>query len=265
MRSSYLDLDHGQLHFRSNLASSDKHRQLPPLLLLHQSPSDSQMYLALAAELENDFWLIAPDSRGFGMSDALPDGFSLQACAAAIKSLLLHLGVESGYLFGHHTGASVGVQLASANPGLFEKVALCGPTLLSPELQAALPGLGSSFAPAADGSHLEKMWQRMSGKEGDTPASILQREVNCAFAAGESYPQAYAAVAEQPFESQLRSLETPVLVFVGDRDVLYPQLDASYACLQQGSKAVVADAGSYICDRYPAEVASLLRRFFLDG
>ena len=72
MRARYLDLDYGQLHYRSNECSS-----APPLLLLHQSPSDSTMYAELAATLDDQYWVIAPDNPGFGNSDALPDGFSL--------------------------------------------------------------------------------------------------------------------------------------------------------------------------------------------
>lgn len=259
LHRGYIDLDHGQLHYRSS-----ENRDLPVLLLLHQSPSDSRMYEALAAELQDEFWILAPDNPGFGESDPLPAGFSLEACASALIEFLDQLNVSACFLFGHHTGASIAVAMAATTSDRFTAVALCGPTLLSPELQAALPGLADPLPPMEDGSHLQKMWQRMAGKEGDSPPELLLREVMSAFAAGDSYPQAYAAVAVQDFETQLRSLAMPMLVFAGTKDILYGQLDASYACLRQGERREIEGAGSYVCDRHPAQVAALLREFFLE-
>ena len=257
MRGHYLNLDYGQLHYRSNDA-----RAATPLLLLHQSPSDSRMYETLAAELGDNYWIIAPDNPGFGASDSLPGGFNLEACATVLRDLLRHLAIDRCLVFGHHTGASIAVQFASDFPASVQRLALSGPTLLTPELKAALPGLGSAIPGRADGSHLPAMWQRLRAKEADTPRAILQRELSNAFAAGDNYPQAYAAVATQDFEGRLRSLAIPVLVFAGTLDLLYPQLQASYDCLQQGKMATVEAAGSYICERQAAEVAGLLRDFF---
>ena len=257
IRRAIAALEHGQLHYRHCPAPGK-----PVLLLLHQSPSDSRMYLALMEQLAGTFDLLAPDNPGFGQSDGLPGGFTLPGCASALLEWLDGLGIESCYLFGHHTGASIAVQLAHQAPHRCQRLALCGPTLLAPEMQESLPGLAEPFPVDASGSHLQSMWQRMSGKEGDSPAELLLREVTSAFAAGDNYQQAYRAVAEQPFEAQLREIASPVLVFAGTRDILYDRLDASYACLQQGSRAEVEGAGSYVCDRHPEEVAGLLREFF---
>jgi haloalkane dehalogenase len=260
MQRGYVDLDQGQLHYRCS-----DNRDLPALLLLHQSPSDSAMYESLAQELRNEYWLIAPDHPGFGNSDALPNGFSLEGSAAAVIGLLDQLNISRCLLFGHHSGASIAVEMAATYAARFDSVALCGPTLLSPELQAALPGLAAPFPLAADGSHLQSMWQRLSAKEGDSPPELLLREALSAFAAGDSYPQAYTAVAQQDFASRLRSLEMPVLVFAGSEDILFGQLGASYACLKHGTRRVIQGAGSYVCDRHPAQVATLLREFFREN
>ena len=94
---------------------------------------------------------------------------------------------------------------------------------------------------------------------------LLLREALSAFAAGDSYPEAYAAVAQQDFAAQLRSLELPVLVFAGTEDILFGQLEASYACLKHGTVREIQAAGSYVCDRHPARVAALLREFFREN
>jgi haloalkane dehalogenase len=257
MQLSYFATSHGRLHLRSN-----DRRDLPALLLLHQSPSDARMYEALMAELENEFWVLAPDNPGFGCSAPLPNGFDIAGCAAVIDELLQGLGIDSCYLFGHHTGASIAVQLAHDQPERVKKLALSGPPLLDDALRSALPDSARPFPITADGAHLQGMWDRMSAKEGDTPASIIQREVMAAFTAGDSYPQAYAAVIEQDFSGQLATLECSTLVFAGTGDVLYHRLRPAHELLQRGLMHEIEGAGGYVCDRQPAVVAELLRDFF---
>ena len=252
----YINANHGQLHYRSNL-----HRDGTPLLLLHQSPSDSRMYDALMRELDNQYWMIAPDNPGFGNSDPLPGGFDLPGCARAIRDLLDALEIPTTHVFGHHTGATIAVQFTHDYPGRVAKLALCGPTLLSPEFKAALPARAAPFAPEADGSHLVSMWQRMSSKEKSAEPALILREVMSAFASGENYSQAYSAVTDQAFEAQLTALEHAVLVFCGTEDILYDQLEATYRCLRNGQRAEIEGAGSFICDRRPGEVAGLLGEF----
>jgi haloalkane dehalogenase len=256
VHAAYCDLETGQLHYRSN-------RQRPgtPLLLLHQSPSDARMYLRLMAELDAQFWMIAPDNPGFGNSSSLRGGFSLPLCAEAIIELLGQLQIERCHLFGHHTGASIAVQIAAQAPALVEKLVLSGPTLLNPELKAALPAKAQRVTPQVDGSHMLQMWQRTAAKETDAPLALLLRETMAALAAGDNYPQAYAAVIAQDFAAQLAALCCPTLVFAGTEDVLFPQLRPSFELLQQGHMAEISGAGGYVCDRQPGRVAELLTGF----
>ena len=259
IHGDYLTLPHGQLHYRSNTA-----REATPLILLHQTPSDSRMYLELMAELDADYWMIAPDNPGFGSSASLPDGFDLAGCAGVLLDFLRKLDIERCYLLGHHTGASIAVQIATEAPDLVEKLVLGGPTLLSEELKLALPGKSRPFPPAADGAHLQSMWQRINGKEGDLPPALVLRETLAALAAGDNYPQAYAAVIEQDFSAQLAALECATLVFAGTGDILYPQLEASFELLARGTLAEIDGAGGYVCDLQPQRVAALVRDFLAD-
>ncbi len=257
IKRAYADLSHGQLHYR--VAGN---RNKPVLLLLHQSPSSSVMYEQLMSLLGNEFYLLAPDTPGFGMSDPLTGSASVEAYAKIIREFLLQQGVDSTWVFGHHTGASVAVQLAFDAPGLVTKLALSGPTLLSEALKSALPEKAKAFPAQADGSHLLAMWQRMRAKEPDAPLDLTLRETLLGLSVGEAYPEAYDAVIDQAFEAQLRSLDLPVLVFAGDGDPLYPQLDAALSACQQGKKAVLSGARTYACDLFAADIARLLCDFF---
>jgi len=260
VRRGYIDAGYGQLHYRCNGDRGGR----PVLLLLHQSPSDSRMYGKLMDLLDTDFWMLAPDNPGFGNSDPLPGGFTLSACSDAILSLLDQLEIQQCYLFGHHTGASIAAELAAWSPQRIARLAMCGPTLLSPELKQALPSKAAAFPADEEGSHLVGMWGRMSAKEAGAPAELLLREVMSAFSAGDSYAEAYAAVAEQDFDALLSAITMPTLVFAGTEDILYGQLEPSFQCLQQGVKREIPGAASYVCETRPQEVAALLREFFRD-
>lgn len=257
IRRAYCDTAFGQVHYR--VAGSE---QRPTLLLLHQSPSSSVMYEALMNELADDYYLLAPDTPGFGNSDALDGPVTVAAWAEVIKAFLDALGVEHCLVFGHHTGASIAVQMESDNPGVSTAMALSGPTLLSDALKAALPGKATAFPLAEDGRHLLGMWQRMRDKEPNAPLELTLRETLLGLAVGDSYPDAYRAVIEQDFASQINTVACPVLVFAGDGDPLYGQLDAAYALLQQGEKQVLEGARTYACDLYAKPIAAMLNDFF---
>ncbi|WP_372810382.1 alpha/beta fold hydrolase [Litorivivens sp.] len=257
IRRGYCDIDGGQLHYRQ-AGSRDK----LPLLLLHQSPSSSVMYEALMQVLGDDYWLLAPDTPGFGQSDPLSEPVSIVAYARAIQQFLDALEIEQALVFGHHTGASVAVQLAHDHPQQVVALALSGPTLLSDALKNILPEKAKPFPLSADGSHLLSMWQRMRDKEPDAPLALTLRETLLGLAVGEAYPDAYRAVIEQPFGEQLQALTCPVLVFAGDGDPLYGQLDAAYGLLAKGEKQVIQGARTYACDLYANEIGAHLKAFF---
>lgn len=257
IRRAYCDIATGQLHYRY---SGDPGKTT--LLLLHQSPSSSVMYEALMRTLGNDYWLLAPDTPGFGQSDPLNEPVSIVAYARAILQFLKTLNRERILLFGHHTGASVAVQLAYDNPTLVAAMALSGPTLLSDALKAALPGKAEPFSLAEDGSHLLGMWRRMRAKEPDAPLALTLRETLLGLAAGQSYADAYRAVIAQPFGEQLQALDCPVLVFAGDGDPLHGQLDAAHGLLKHGEKREISGASTYVCDLRADHVAASLKDFF---
>jgi len=261
VRRDYLDLASGQLHYRT---AGD--RASPPLLLLHQSPSSSAMYAPLMERLGREFYLVAPDTPGFGNSDALPghaDTIDIADYARVIEAFASALGMTPCAVFGHHTGAAIAVQLAHDYPEAVTAMALSGPTLLSEEQKQTLPDAASPFPVSADGMHLQAMWQRIRGKDPEAPLPLVQREVLSAFASGEAYQDSYRAVTRQDFAGQLQTITCPVLVFAGDQDPLYAAVAPTLERLQHGSSlALPGGERTYVCERQVDVVASALNDFF---
>ncbi|HSG42850.1 MAG TPA: alpha/beta hydrolase [Anaerolineales bacterium] len=253
---SYADTPEGQVHFRQ-LKKADG----IPLVLLHQTASSGMMFEPLMTLLKDDFHTIAPDTPGFGASFSPPNLFTVQYLSDSLHAALTSLGVESCFLFGHHTGSALAVQMAFDHPNFVKKMILSGPPLLS---EAQIKGLKASlkpFALAEDGSHLTHVWERIRKRDESLPLDIVHREVLLTQSAREAAQGAYQAVFDQPFGEQLATLDISILVMAGENDTLRASLEPSHELSQNGEMRVLEGAGPYICDTHPQVVAEILKSF----
>lgn len=96
----------------------------PALMLLHGFPQTHVMWHRVARALENDFFLVMPDLRGYGDSALLPGvpespdhaAHSKRAMAADVVALADHLGLSQFALCGHDRGGRVAHRLALDHP-----------------------------------------------------------------------------------------------------------------------------------------------------
>lgn len=119
MPRGYVTTHLGQMHY----ARDGKGR---PLLLLGASGRSARMFVPLAGLLAADFDVIAPDTPGFGNSDPLPDGATIEDLAAACVELLDALGIDQVDLYGHHSGNKIAVALAVRFPARVRRMILIG-------------------------------------------------------------------------------------------------------------------------------------------
>lgn len=259
MKRGYISLGHGQVHYRE--AGT---RGMPVILWLHQSPSSSEMYEALIVEMGEGYHHLAPDTPGFGQSDGLPD-FTIPRFGDVMAEFLKLKGVTKAHIFGHHTGASVAAALTARYPQLVSKLVLSGPPMLNEEFHKKLPSTAANESLTADGSHLLKLWAKIRSKEPNMPLDISQRELALGFQAMAINKAAYQAVTDHDFASDIRKIEQPTLLLAGDQDPLFSCLDAAYAALQNGSKAIIPGAASYVCEREVPSVVTMLSEFFGEG
>lgn len=268
VRRGYIDisadaasgLSAGQLHYRR--AGTEGR---PAIVLLHQTPSTSQMYELLMQALADEFDLIALDTPGFGGSDLLTDAFSVEKAAEALSAAVASMLSGPCYWFGHHTGAALALQIVHQHPEQAKRLAMSGPCLLNEQLKQRLPQIAANVPMLDDGSHMQTIWARISGKDGEASLALRQRETISGLDAGAAYAAAYASVTQIDTEKQLRALRCPTLVFAGTQDPLYPQLESAYSLLADGQKAEIDGAKTFVCERNVDEVAALLRQFFGGG
>ena len=96
---------------------------LPPLLMLHGFPEYGGAWGDLAAHLQDRFYCIAPDQRGYGQSWA-PDDVSAYATSELVRDMAALIDQIGGPLtvLGHDWGAAVAYGLAMFRPALVDRL-----------------------------------------------------------------------------------------------------------------------------------------------
>jgi pimeloyl-ACP methyl ester carboxylesterase len=116
-----------------------------PVLLVHGLGGTGRTWRHLVATLAETHLVIAPDLPGHGGSDAPAGDYSLGAHAAALRDLLVALGLSTATLVGHSLGGGVAMQFAYQFPERTDRLALVSSgglgAGLTPMLRAAtVPG-----------------------------------------------------------------------------------------------------------------------------
>lgn len=106
------DLPSLRMHWQEHGQQSDE----PAVLLLHGWPQTSACWDELAPLVADGRRLIAPDLRGYGLTDKPTEGYTKRRMAADVVELLDHLGLERVHLVGHDRGARVGHRFAVDHP-----------------------------------------------------------------------------------------------------------------------------------------------------
>lgn len=231
---AYVCVQGRQVHYRSC-------GQGPCVVLLHDSPRSSRLHLATMQFLAQRFTVIALDTPGYGMSDALPLGNPrIEDFAAFLGETLLKLGLERAPLYATHTSAKIALALADAG-GQMARLVLDG--LSMPETLADETFIARymrPFAPDDSGAYLAAEWSRQRDMLrwfpwfATRPESRIAMEAPDAawmsdygidlFSAGPHYSDAYAAAMRYDPAPALARVAVPTLVAARRDDVLHGYL-----------------------------------------
>jgi pimeloyl-ACP methyl ester carboxylesterase len=92
-----------------------------PVLVLHGWPQHWFMWRHQIPALARDYRVIVPDLRGFGWSDAPPDGYEKENMATDVLALMDELGLRRVRLIGHDWGGWIGFILCVRAPERFSR------------------------------------------------------------------------------------------------------------------------------------------------
>jgi pimeloyl-ACP methyl ester carboxylesterase len=245
----YVDTPLGQLHYQQ-VGSGSK-----MIVLLHQVPWFHIYYAhAQAALAEHGMRSIAFDLPGYGLSDRLTIPPDIADYATAIRAGLDELGIDVAMIVGHHTGASVGVEIARQQPQRVACLLLHGVALYTPAEQAArLARPHWDQTPTADGGYLARRSQYLAdivvGSDAARHWSLLSM-----FIAGPTEWYGHHAVFRYDMAESLQNVDVPVSILSNSADLLDFTFDRvrglrpdfSYRRLQsESSNMPFDDAGAW--------------------
>lgn len=237
---AYVDTPEGQVHVHMVDGSE------PAIVFLHQTALSAKTYDPTLRVLDVPNRLIAIDTPGFGGSYDLNGMPLLGWYAEQILATLDRLGVQRFHLFGHHTGASLGIEIAASMPQRVLSLMLAGPVFMTPdERDAFVAGYHEPIAPQRDGSHLLVNWSYAALHNPQCDLVIMQDAVADLLRAWRARPQAYMAVAHHDTAARASQVTAPVLLLTTPGDFFRIGFDRAEALFPD---AQVAETGG---DNFP--------------
>jgi pimeloyl-ACP methyl ester carboxylesterase len=249
IKKGYADTPHGQIHYRCIASNSPNSLSKPVLIFLHKSASSSvSMELLTNHYAALDYDTYAPDMPGFGGSfdpdEATEKTIKEQGTkwycnlyAEIFTTLGIWSKVRGAHLLGHHSGASLALELANLHPEVVRTLNMVGPSIMSIEEQNTMKEklLHAFNKPVVSGAHLLATWQYL-GRNGVTAAGLTteppvsctseelalwQREAIDHIRAWKGRLQIYSAVFSQQTEDVLRGVNCPTMACCAQDDVLW--------------------------------------------
>lgn len=208
----------------------------PPLLMVHQSPRSSKEYEPLMLKWAEHFTCIAPDTPGFGQSDALPGNPEINEYADALIETLDALGIEKCAAYGFHSGGIILVTAVKRHANRFTTLAIGGYAIWTPaEMELFSDKYLPAFHPSQYGEHLAWLWNRILEQSWFFPWFAADDEHRLSVAnddplrvdavvremldAGNAYQAGYGAVLRAPRDIPADDADVPpclISAYTGD-------------------------------------------------
>jgi len=198
-----------------------RHGKGPPLILIHGYPLDHTIWEGVKPYLDENFDLIIPDLRGFGMSETKALRSSIRDYSLDLKVLLDHLKLKKAYFAGHSMGGYVALAFAEEYPEQVAGMALVSSQTLAdtPERQENRLMTAKQVMSDGVGIVVESMTPKLSTDEQvrEFVRQLISRQTSLGIF------NALNAMAGRSDSSELFStFEFPVVIIHGDDDALIP-------------------------------------------
>lgn len=183
-----------------------------PLVLLHGAlmtieGSFGRILPALAATRQ----VIAVEQQAHGRTADIDRPLTYEGMAADTVELLRQIGVKEADVFGYSMGAAIAIEVAVRHPGLVRKLVLASPAYtregMYPEV---FEGIETLTPEAFAGTPFQEEYARTAPNPQDWPVLIEKvKQLDRDF-------QGWTA-------EDIRSIRAPVLVIIGDSDIVRPE------------------------------------------
>ena len=233
------------------------------VLVMHDWLGDHSSYDAVMPCLDGDaFTYVFVDLRGYGQSIALTGEFTVAEIAADCLRLADHLGWTRFHVVGHSMTGMLTQRLAADAPSrIASAIAVCPVSAAGNRLS---PDALAFFASTTENDEaLGRLFKFVTGGLGDKWVSDKVRQ-NRETVAPECRAKYLDMLVTADFVDDVRGIETPYLVIVGDKD---PGLDAAamertfLAWHPNAELHVIPNCGHYPMQECPPYFATVIESF----
>jgi pimeloyl-ACP methyl ester carboxylesterase len=266
-----------------------------PILFLHGFPESHRTWRHVAPALAQDYFVVAPDQRGFAGSDK-PQGVEHYKTERIVEDLIAladALEMERFTLVGHDWGGAVAWLAALRHPDRIKRLVIVNaphPLLFQkslvedPAQRAASQYMNAFRNPAMEQGIAAMGWESFYAKTFGSHADLsrVPEEEKAAYLADWSAPGALTAMLNWYRASEIivpqvgeevaapawtqapfPRLTMPVLVIwaLGDKALLPVQLDGLDALIDDLTLVAVPDAGHFVPWEQPETVTAAIRDF----
>lgn len=268
MQKAFVTLPSGrQVHYRT-LGNG------APLVMLHQSPQNSEALEPAMGVFSEICRCIALDTPGYGLSDPLFEkAKTIGDYAEATMEAIDALGIDRFCLYGVATGSQVGIEIAKRYPGRVHFLLLdANGHLSADERKIILDGYFPEVTPGREGGHLLTYWDMCkqlfvsfpwhSGQQEDRlpldqpPAEVIHTILMRYLDAGEGYASAYRIAFDTEDRAHLDGLDVPTTMMRWEGSAALSMTDALLA-LGLPDCVKVLNAGPSIEKRYAIQLEAL--------
>jgi pimeloyl-ACP methyl ester carboxylesterase len=206
---------------------------------------------------------VAPDTPGYGASDAPPAPPEIIDYAGAMGDLIDAIGLEGPVdLMGYHTGSKIAVELALLRPQQIRRLLLISAPVLSEAEREAMRTHYGQKTPSADGSHLSTLWRSFLHYNlhgGLTIEDIADAFPDMLLGRGTGW-WGHRAAFNHYLDRRLPMVSQPVLIF-NPNDDLWTFTPRAAPYLRNGRIVDLPGWGHGFLDSATAPAAALTRSF----
>lgn len=256
----------------------------PPILFLHGFPSSSHMYRNIMNDLSSEYYVIAPDYPGFGLSSSPPVdqfNYTFDTIAAIMEHFIDALGLKKINLYMQDYGGPVGFRIATRKPELIH-------SLIIQNANAYLEGLGEGvktlrkLQEAGDSKELQDAIlhiisydgikeQYIHGAENVSTISPDAYNMDSYFIERKGIKEIQAALFKNyktnfpkypEWQNYFRKYQPHTLIIWGDHDEIFITPGAkAYQRDLKHAELHVLNGGHFLLEEHHETVASIISRF----
>lgn len=259
----------------------------PKLFLLHGWMDVSASFQFMVDALAGEWYVLAPDWRGFGLSEWQRGGYYFADYVADLDVLLNHFCADdAANLVGHSMGGNIACLYAGVRPERVARLATLEGFGLPPTHPAQAPKrYGKWLSQLAEPprfrpyASFEALAERL---QANNPRLSPEKALFLAHHSGKSLPGGEVAFNSDPSHKSVspvlyrpeeakacwRNIVAPVLWLAGAGSGIYKQhlqaaddYAARKACFTRLEEVVLADAGHMMHHDQPGELAEVVERF----